>query len=230
MRFRTRLVTAAVAAAAIAVPGGLLLATSPAAHAATPSCGSGCVEIKNRFLGNLFDLNTRGDGPGFQHQQLIFWPRSNNDQAEDFTISNQGSIASFVAAGLVSPAFGLHFGGLTGIEVAYTPDGVDSGLCVGTWAGQVPQPGFKLRLEPCGVGATTVWAVHPDPGNTLPYFNLLDAAGTNFSHPLALTWPSTLSFPFDLPRPWPQVRNLSHFSTGAVPDIQQFRLRFGIEV
>ena len=71
-------------------------------------------------------------------------------------------MSDFFAAGLVSAAVNLHYGGGAvgfpddfAYEIQYSPFGVDSGLCVGV--GSTAVAGTKVALEPCGVSSKTVW-------------------------------------------------------------------------
>jgi len=226
----TRRLAALATAAALGVTLGLA-ATAQPVKAATPSCGFSCVELINRYVGFQFDSDVTGApaaGAVMQHAKVIFWARSNADRGQDFFPDFQGTVHDFFLAGLVSGAFDLHFHADPAFEIQYSPDGDGTGLCVGTWPG-TPLAGFKLRLEPCGVGPWTVWAFHRFPGSPFPWFSLLDAAGTNFSNPLVLTYPAG-AFPTDFPRPWPVVDNLHRFALFPFPviDRQLFRLRVGI--
>ena len=81
---------------------------------------------------------------------------SNSDPAEDFTVSLQGTVDDFVTAGLVSPALAIHYANDVALEFEYSPNGVDSGLCVGI-SGLTPATNTEVTLQPCGVSARTVW-------------------------------------------------------------------------
>src|SRR5579859_6804393 len=97
-------------AAALTLAGGIGtagLATAGAANAATPSCGFSCVDIFSHLFGThanpgfLLDVYKRGQNVG---QPIILFRISNSDPALDFTFADQGTVADFLAAGLVSPA------------------------------------------------------------------------------------------------------------------------------
>lgn len=223
-RIKKAAIVSAIAGAAIVAP----LMMAGAASAATPSAGSNAVEYSVKMFGPKFVLDAEGGGNGYQHQKVILWAKSNSDKAEDFTVSQQGTVQEFADAGLVSRAFALHYGGFHAQELEYTPDGRGSGLCVGTWEDWTPNSGAKLRLERCGVGPGTMLAVaggsRANPGLT----TVLTGAGNNFSHPLTLAWPSFDSTPQDRPHPWLQFQNLSTYSNGSVPDTMLWKYHQGV--
>lgn len=111
-----RIKFAAIAAAALAVitAGAGIAATAGSARAATPSCGNGCVDPFSYQFGThktpnyVLDVLKQGDKVG---QKIILFRSSNADPAEDFDASFQGTVADFYAAGLVSSAVDLHYGG-----------------------------------------------------------------------------------------------------------------------
>ena len=100
-------------------------------------------------------------------QPIILFRAANYDPAEDFVVSYQGLVSDFFAAGLVSAATELHYGGGSTLpsgvksaddpafEIEYAPYGVQSGLCVGV--GATAAQGGKVSLQPCGVTSKTVW-------------------------------------------------------------------------
>jgi hypothetical protein len=107
---------------------------------------------------------------------------------------------------------------------------VDSGLCVGI--SSAPINNAPVSLQPCGVSAKTVWItdsenVQRDGLFTFPFVPLINAAGTNFSHPFVLTYPPNGN-PNDKPRPQLVTQNLHQFSRGQVYDNQQWSAFFGV--
>jgi hypothetical protein len=255
------------AAATLTLVGGVGAAGTLSASAATPSCGpgyistsggvAGCIDVFSRQFGThrtpgfVMDVFRQGAKVG---QPIILFRTSIADPAEDFTISDQGTVADFFAAGLVSAATTLHFGGgacinnLPGcvpgrattpnepaFELEYSPFGVNSGLCVGTASTAVANEG--VTLQPCGVSAKTVWILDTFdlsfPAFFTGYFPAINGSNTNFSHPLVLTYPSN-GYPTDKPRPQLRTNNLSGFSNGigpvvgTVPDTQLFGADFGV--
>jgi hypothetical protein len=232
------------AAATLTVVGGVSTVGTLSASAATPSCGPSCLEIFSREFGThahpnfVMDVFRQGERVG---QPVILFKSSNADPAQDFTVSFQGLVSDFFAAGLVSAALNLHYGNGSvaaidqpALEVEYAPFGVDSGLCVGVASTAFQNEG--VTLQPCGVSAKTVWVVDvADSPVTLNhgYVPLINGSDTNFSHPFVLSYPSN-GFPTDKPRPQLQVRNLTGFSNGfgpivgTVPDTQLWGADFGV--
>ena len=232
MSFKSKVFAAAVT---VTVVGGVGTVGMLSAGAATPSCGNRCIDIFSRQFGThrtpnfVMDVWRQGARVG---QPIILFRTSNSDPAEDFTVSFQGLVSDFFAAGLVSSAVNLHFGGgafdpltrnhLTpdepAVELEYSPFGVDSGLCVGTATTAIQNEG--VTLQPCGVSAKTVWILDTF-DNSFPAIlsgevPLINGSDTNFSHPFVMTYPSN-GFPTDIPRPQVQVRNLTGFSNGIGP-------------
>jgi hypothetical protein len=241
----------AAAAATLTLVGGVGALAASSASAATPSCGPTCVDIFSRMFGThrspnfVVDVWRQGSRVG---QPIILFRTSNTDPAEDFTVSFQGLTSEFFAAGLVSPAVELHYGG--GIfpgnpagngfpddpafEIEYAPFGVDSGLCMGV--ATTAFAGEKVSLQPCGVSSKTVWIV--DTGDSVTvgagYVPLVNGSDTNFSHPFVLTYPKN-GYPTDIPRPQLTTQNLTGFSgsffvpvLGSVNDNQLWGADFGV--
>ena len=83
------------------------------ANAATPSCGSTCVDIFSQEFGHhnvpnfILDVYQQHIRIG---QPIILYRSSNNDSAEDFRLEFQGTVADFYLAGMVSAALALHYG------------------------------------------------------------------------------------------------------------------------
>jgi hypothetical protein len=228
------------AAATLTLVGGVgAMATT--AHAATPSCGGGCVDIFSRDFGTHanpnFVLDTLRQGEKVGQPQILF-RTANFDPAEDYTFSYQGTVADFFAAGLVSAAVDLHYGkGAVGFpndnafEIQYSPFGVDSGLCAGVAATAIS--GEIVTLQPCGVSSKTVWIVDSADRVGHGYVPLINGSDTNFSQPFVLTYPSA-SYPTDKPRPALYVSNLTGFQgangfpTGTINSNQLYGADFGV--
>ena len=166
----------------------------------------------------MLDVLRQGEKVG---QPIILFRESNSDPAEDFTISSQGLVSDFFAAGLVGAAVNLHYGaGAVGYpdfeayEIQYSPFGVDSGLCVGV--GSTAVAGTKVALEPCGVTSKTVWI--KDYSNAAGIFGsyvpLINGSDTNFSQPFVMTYPAS-GYPTDKPRVQLYTTNLTGFSQGS---------------
>ena len=212
------------ATATLTLVGGVGAAGAMSASAATPSCGGSCVEIFSHEFGThahpnfVVDVLRQGEKVG---QPIILFRTSNSDPAEDFTYSYQGLTSDFFAAGLVSAAVNLHYGGgATGfpddpaVEIQYSPYGVDSGLCVGLSTTAVYET--KVSLQPCGVSAKTVWIldINDSPATiTHGYIPLINGSDTNFSQPFVLSYPDS-GYPTDMPRVQLEVTNLTGFANG----------------
>jgi hypothetical protein len=241
------------AAAALALVGGVGAVAATSAGASTPSCGHRCIDVFSRQFGThhtpgyVLDVFRQGARVG---QPLILFRNSNSDPAEDFTVSFQGLVSDFYAAGMVSAAVELHYGGAKylnittnprvgvdepAFELEYSPYGVDSGLCVGTATTAIQNEG--VTLQPCGVSAKTVWILDTFdksfPAFFTGYFPAINGSDTNFSHPFVLQYP-TSGFPTDKPRPQLKVANLTGFSNGIGPvvgtviDTQLWGANFGV--
>ena len=217
-------------AATLTLVGGIGTAgalTAGTASAATPSCGHSCIDVFSHQFGThkspnfVVDVLRQGEKVG---QPIILFRTANFDPAEDFTVAFQGTVADFFAAGLVSAAVDLHYGGGAkgfpndfAFENEYAPFGVDSGLCLGVAATAFNDEG--VTLQPCGVSSKTVWIVDTfDSPTTLfnGYVPLINGSDTNFSHPFVLTYPNN-SFPTDMPRPQLTVTNITGESNGPGP-------------
>jgi hypothetical protein len=228
-------------AAALTMVGGVgtagVLGTAATAKAATPSCGFTCVDIFTQEYGHhrvpnfILDVYQQHIRIG---QPIILYRSSNADPAEDFRLEFQGTVAQFYEAGMVSAALALHYGCVIGdfsscfglqenfndpaFEIEYTPNGVDSGLCVGVASTAVQEEG--VTLQECGASSKTVWAVdvydQPIESFFLHYFPLINGSDTNFSQPFVLTYPQS-GYPTDKPRPQLQVDNLSGYTHGFPP-------------
>jgi hypothetical protein len=219
------------AAATVTMVGGVGLVstlTAGTASAATPSCGNSCVNLFSRQFGThaepnyVVDVLRQGEKVG---QPIILFRTANFDPAEDWTAAFQGTVADFFAAGLVSAAVDLHYGGGAAgfpndpaFENEYAPFGVDSGLCLGVAATAFNDEG--VTLQPCGVSSKTVWIldVADSPTTTLAggYVPLVNGSDTNFSQPFVLTYPNE-SVPTDKPRPQLVVTNITGESNASPP-------------
>jgi hypothetical protein len=217
------------AAATLTMVGGLGAAGTLTANAATPSCGHRCIDIflrefgTHRTPGFVLDVFQQKAVAG---QPIILWQPSNHDPAEDFTITNQGTVGDFYAAGLVSAALNLHYSQFEAYEIQYTPYGVDSNLCMGV--GTTAANGTPVALEPCGVSSKTVWV--KDSYDTIRggFVPLINGSDTNFSNPYVLNYPGGGAYPTDKPRPQLDTWNLSKYSTGTVFDNQMWSANFGV--
>jgi hypothetical protein len=237
------------ASAALTLIGGVGAISTLSASAATPSCGHSCIDLFNRQFSShsnpsfVQDVYRQGEKVG---QPIILFRQSNSDPAEDFTVSYQGQVSDFYAAGLVTSSLDLHYGGGCELyipnsttkcdvfypddfafEVEYSPYGVDSGLCVGTAA--TATAGSEVSLEPCGVSAKTVWVQDVDnaTGFVDSYTPFINGSDTNFSHPYVLDYPHN-GYPTDTPRPQLFIQELQlNAHHDVVSDTQEWSENFG---
>jgi hypothetical protein len=230
MSFKTKL--AAGAATFAMVGGGLGMAGTLTASAATPSCGNRCISLYPEKYGPHYyvDVYQQQAKAG---QETILFQGSNSDPALDFTFKYQGTVDSFYNNyGLVNGTFDKTYGSDPAFQFQYSPYGVNSGLCLSTWPGEVPQPGFKVRLEPCGVYSNSLWAAdlqakhtkdkHSTTGADVP---LINGATNSYSNPEVLNYPA--GHPTDLPRPVLTVQPENTYSNGVVFDNQEWGFDLG---
>jgi hypothetical protein len=227
MSFKSKL---AAGAAGFALAGGsLCTAGTLTASAATPPCGHKCVDLYNRNFGSHYFMDVynaeaeRGQAAIMRGQEVVLFQGSNGNPGEDFTYRAEGDVNSFRKAGLVSTAFAKTYGDDPAFELQWAPNGVNSGLCVGTHRGTA-RPDDEVVLEPCGGSASTVWAIDTadQVGNYSP---LINGSSTHFSDPLVLTYPA--SYPTDTPRPGLTVEPLNTYSNGTVFDNQEWSAKLG---
>ena len=236
MSFNSKVLAAAATLTLVGAAAGTL-AAGPA-NAATPSCGHRCINLFSKKFSDVlttkppFVLDVFRQGANI-NQPIIMFQSSNADPAEDFTVSLQGTVAQFAAAGLLpTGALTLHYAADFAVEYQYSPNGVDSGLCVGV--ASTPIANTPVSLQPCGVSAKTVWIVDTNrhdvtPGGlfTFPFVPLISAAGLNFSNPFVLTYPQNAN-PNDKPRAQLVTQNLHRFSRGQIFDNQLWSAFFGV--
>ena len=216
------------AAATLTMVGGLGTAGALSASAATPPCGHRCIDIFSREFGthhhpnfvlDVWRQSARAGTP------IILYRTSNTDKAEDFTISFQGTVSDFFAAGLVSSALNLHFSHNWAYEIEYSPNGVNSGMCIGTASAAVDRT--PVVLVQCGASAKSVWVVDSQDSIGHGYVPLINGSTTNFSHPSVLHYPGN-AFPTDTPRPQLNTFGLQKYSNGSVFDNELWGANFGV--
>ena len=234
MSIKSKVLAAAATLTLVSGVGVAGALTAGTASAATPSCGPACINVFSHQFGSFrspnftVDVLRQGEKTG---QPIILFRQANFDPALDWTVAFQGTVADFLAAGLVSPAVALHYGCIAGVnfptcifavndpafENEYAPFGVDSGLCMGVAATAFNDEG--VTLQPCGVSSKTVWILdtYDQQFNFISAFTngvpLINGSNTNFSHPFVLSYPD-IRFPTDKPRPQLVVLNLTGFSNG----------------
>ncbi len=216
------------AAGALALAGGLATAGALSASAATPPCGHNCIDIFSREFGThthpnyVLDVWRQSAKAG---TPIILYRTSNTDKAEDFTISNQGTVADFFAAGLVSSSLNLHYSADQAYEFEYSPNGVNSNLCVGTASTAANKT--PVVLVPCGASAKSVWVVDSQDAIGRGYVPLINGSDVNFSHPYVLHYPGN-AFPTDTPRPQLNTYELQKYSNNSVYDNELWGANFGV--
>jgi hypothetical protein len=215
-------------AATLTMVGGLAAAGALSASAATPSAGPHAIDIFSYEFGHHSSPNFVLDvwhGTAKAGTPIILYRTSNKDAAEDFTVSFQGTVNDFYQAGLVSSALNLHYSHFAAFEFEYSPNGVDSGLCVGV--GSTAGNLTPVALEPCGQSSKTTWVV--DSYDTIRggYVPLINGSDTNFSHPYVLHYPGN-GYPTDVPRPQLNTYELQKYSNGSVYDNELWGANFGV--
>jgi hypothetical protein len=216
------------AAATLTMVGGLSMAGTLAANAATPSCGHNCIDLFLREFGSHHGPNFVLDvqhGTARVGQPIILYRTSNSDAAEDFTVSFQGTVQDFFNAGLVSASLNLHYSHNAAFEFEYSPNGANTNLCVGV--GSTASNGTPVSLQPCGVSGKTVWVVDSQDSIKGFYVPLINGSDTNFSHPFVLHYPGN-AFPTDSPRPQLNTWELQKYSNGTVFDNEMWGANFGV--
>src|SRR5579862_5050104 len=141
-------------AATLALVGGVgtagVLGTAATANAATPSCGANCVDLFSNEFGQhhdpafLLDVFQRHIKVG---QPIILYRSANDDPAEDFEATFQGTVSDFYKAGLVTSALALDYG------CGYN---LQTGLCSATVNPVTGKPfpddwAFEIQYAPNGV-------------------------------------------------------------------------------
>ncbi len=109
---------------------------------------------------------------------------------------------------------------------------MNSNFCLSTWPGQAPQPGFKVRLEPCGAYSNSLWVVDQAAKYTPDHHSfsgfdepLINGATNSFSSPEVLNYPA--GHPTDMPRPVLNVQPENTYSNGVVFDNQEWGFDLG---
>src|SRR5580658_2733059 len=110
------------AAAAMTLVGGVGAAGQLAAHAATPSWGNHCIDLFSGEFSTHFDPDLVLDvlrQRAKVGQPIILFRKTNSAPGQDFTVSYQGTVAHFYAAGLVTASLNLHYANFRAFEFEY---------------------------------------------------------------------------------------------------------------
>jgi hypothetical protein len=180
-----------VAAATLTVASGLAAVGTAAAAAATPQCGTGCIQIFSAKFGTNDSprfVETVLHGVATAGQPTIVAPPSSSNPAGDLIATHPASgglVSDFFAAGLVSAAVNQHYGSEMAVQIEYAPLGQDTGLCSALATTAYQNEG--LTLQPCSTPGTTVWIVDTaDAPAAAPYFPIVNGSTTDFTHPFAM--------------------------------------------
>lgn len=147
-----------VAVLTLALGTALAAGTVLPASAATAACGRNCVTLYSEIFGTG-DVMAVLNGTDAVGQALIV-TTAGPDLDEDFLGLYQGTVASVYADGLVSSVADQYWSSDGVYEYEYAPDGVLSGLCLGT--ALTASPGVPVDLQPCGITSTVMWIPLPE--------------------------------------------------------------------
>ena len=166
-----------------------------AASAATPQCGSGCVEVysaKYATATSLGWVETVFLGIPVQGVPTEVRPASGSNPAEDLIVptGKPVPVSTFYAEGMVSAAVNAHYGMEDAVQIEYAPYGKPTGLC--TAVAVTAYQHEALSLQPCSAPGTTVWIIdgHDSPATAqqVPsHFPIVNGSDTDFVHPFAMT-------------------------------------------
>ncbi|HLK00349.1 MAG TPA: hypothetical protein VKU39_10645 [Streptosporangiaceae bacterium] len=138
--------------AVLAVTGGVAAAIPGDARAASSGCGSSCVSLASQAFGTS-DVSAVSGGTAAG--QPVVMAVAADITTEDFLVSDDGTVANFCSAGLMTGVNCTTWPSDPVFEYEYAPGGAASGLCLGTATAAVS--GTAVTLQPCGVDARTVW-------------------------------------------------------------------------
>jgi hypothetical protein len=183
------------AAGVLTLAGGLSGVGTLSASAATPQCGSGCVEVysaKYATATSLGWVETVFLGIPVQGVPTEVRPASGSNPAEDLIIPTGAPVlvSQFYAEGMVSAAVDAHYGSEPAVQIEYAPYGKPTGLCTAVAVTAYQNEG--LSLQPCSAPGTTVWIIDvndsPATASQTPsHFPIVNGSDTDFVHPFAMT-------------------------------------------
>ena len=142
--------------AALALAGGAVAALGPSASAGTPSCGVFCVALYAEEFGTA-DVTTVVTAAAGKPEYIILSAPSNTLPTEDFTSVplSVNTVAGQCSADVItSSAVCDTWPNDQVVEYQWSPNGVNSGTCIGTPSAAAN--GVKVSLQPCGT-AETMW-------------------------------------------------------------------------
>jgi hypothetical protein len=205
------------AVAALTVAGGLAAAAAPPAAASTTQCGTACVQIFSKLYGPGF-VESAFRGVAAAGQPTIVHAASSSDPTGDFInpLGHPVPVSFFYAEGMVSAAVNAHYGPPDfAVQVEYAPFGQATGLCAAVATTAYQNEG--LSLQPCSTPGTTVFIIDfADAPAAKPYFPIVNASTTDFTHPYTMTIDGN-----PVHKPFPQI-TLQHMHDNPtdVPDNQ----------
>ena len=183
------------AAGVLTLASGLSGIGTVAASAATPQCGSGCVEVysaKYATATSLGWVETVLLGIPLQGVPTEVRPASDSNPAEDLIIPTGRPVlvSTFYAEGMVSAAVNAHYMNEPAVQIEYAPYGKPTGLC--TAVAVTAYQNEALSLQPCSAPGTTVWIIdgNDSPATALQmpsHFPIVNGSDTDFVHPFAMT-------------------------------------------
>jgi hypothetical protein len=181
------------AVASLALVAGLGSVGTISAAAATPQCGSHCIEVFSPRFGTPAQPNfvetVRHGSAKVGQPAILYWASSSNP-AEDWIVPAGGlvPVSQFYADGLVSAAIEKHYSTLNAAQIEYAPDGKPTGLCTGVAKTAFENEG--LTLQPCNAPDNTVWIIDTGvaPPTAAGFFALINGSTTDFSRPYVMTY------------------------------------------
>jgi len=180
------------AAAVLTLAGGLSTVGTVAASAATPQCGSTCIEVYSAKFAtptSLGFVETVFLGIPVRGVPTIVQRASSSNPAEDLIVPAPGrvKVSQWYADGMVSAAVNEHYGSEYAVQIEYAPYGHPTGLCTAVAATAYQDE--HLSLQPCSTPGTTVWIldIADSPATYPPYFPIVNGSDTDFVHPFAMT-------------------------------------------
>jgi hypothetical protein len=192
MSIKSKVLTAA---GVLTLAGGLSGIGAVTASAATPQCGSGCVEVysaKYATATSLGWVETVLLGIPLQGVPTEVRPASGSNPAEDLIVptGHPVPVSTFYAEGMVSAAVNAHYGMEKAVQIEYAPYGKPTGLC--TAVAVAAYQNEALSLQPCSAPGTTVWIIDgndsPATAQQVPsLFPIVNGSDTDFVHPFAMT-------------------------------------------
>jgi hypothetical protein len=223
MSMKTRVLGAAVS---LTLVGGLTTVGTVPATAATPQCGSHCIEVFSPRFGTPAQpdfVETVRHRVARVGQPAILYRASDSNPAEDWIVPAGGLVAvsQLYAEGLVSAAVERHYRSLDAAQIEYAPHGKATGLCTGVAMTAFENEG--LTLQPCSVPDDTIWIIDTAvaPPTEAGYFALINGSTTDFSRPYVMTYRHD---------PPAQIRaeHLRLSKDGTASDTQLFGADFGV--